>query len=979
MERTSALYERDAEISALTRLVTRAQSGQGGFAAIEGSAGIGKSSLLAQIRTIAAPPTFCVATARGSELEHEYSLGVVRQLFEPLLASGGPERREQLLSGTAGQASPVFEPVTADGTTAERDFAIRHGLLWLTYNLCEQQPVVLLVDDVHWADVASLGFFTYLQPRLDALRLCVVVALRPHESAAELHLLDRIITDPTCRLLRPKALSPTAAFSMVQGEFAKAVPGEPVEDAFLAACHSATGGNPLLLKETVATLLAEHVTPRAANAAQVTTLGPRAVARWVSLRIHRLSAHDLALARAVAVLGEHVPLEQAAALAGLPLSTALQATAHLQRIELLRAGPGQGPSEPIGYTHPVVQAAVYHAMTPEQRRAAHRRAADLLSQAGAEAEQAAAHLLRLPPAKEPHLLSILMRAARDARSRGSPHAAVTYLRRGLGEASTPNERLEVLHQLGRTLQLTDTDASVRYLQQALPLATEVSHHAAIASLLGNGLLLSQRIPEALDVWRQALAQLPPGEPDLTARLLADILSVPLFEPAAPGLRQDILREVGRQRLLGPGPTLGGKFLDCVIAGHDAIVGDPRAVPRALRAMQDGELLQRAAGTTPLALAWWVLICADRPEALTNLDKAVTRAYGEGSTSSLTTALTYRALARLGVGSLTEAEADARDAVQAVETAGISLHRLLLGPFLADILMERGSLDQAQQALDWALESDTLPLTGLLYHLLLRRARLLRLQAKPSDALKAALAAGEAFVAAGGQNPAVLPWQSEAALCLHLLDRDEEAQPLALEELRLARDWGAPLARGRALRIAGLVHRGQKGTAFLQQAVLRLRSSPARLEYAKAAAELGAALRRAGQRTEARSVLAEACDIASRCCAQPLVQQIKAELRAGGTRPRSALAAGIEALTSSERRVAELAAAGRSNREIAQALFVTPKTVEAHLASSYRKLDISNRRQLAAKLPAPAHVNEPAAEPDQEPGAHEINPDSLEST
>ncbi|MCQ6555005.1 AAA family ATPase [Streptomyces sp. C10-9-1] len=953
MERTSALYERDSEVSALASLITLAQTGQGRFAAVEGPAGIGKSSLLTQVRNIAVPSGFSIATARGTELEQEFSFGIVRQLFEPLLAVGGPEEHKHLLSGAAGQAAPVFGPVPGDASTADRDFAVRHGLYWLACNLCEERPVVFVVDDAHWADIASLRFLLYLQPRLSPLKLCVVLALRPDQPAAQRDLLDRIISDPVCQVLRPKALSADAACSLVRREFARAAPGEEVEDAFLAACHRATGGNPLLLKETTATLLAESVEPRAVNAGQVTSLGPRAVARWVSFWIHRLPARHLALARAVAVLGEDTPLEQAAALADVPLTTAMQAMADLQRIELLRPSSGQGPSASTGYAHPVVQAAVYHAMTPERAWAAHRRAADLLSQAGAEAEKAAAHLLRLPPAGDPQLLKILMRAARDAHSRGSPHAAATYLRRGLGEASAPRERLEVLHQLGRTLRLTDTDASVRYLQEALPLASNVHHRAAVASLLGNGLLLSQRIPEALEVWRQALAQLPPGEPDLTARLKADILCIPLFEPAAPDLRQDLLREVGRQRLLRPGSTLGGKFLDCVIAVHDAVVGDPRAVPRALRAVQDGELLHRAIGATPLALAWWVLICADRPEALTSLDHAVTQAYREGSTSSLTTALTYRALAWLRRGSLTEAEADARDAIQATETAGISLHRLILGPLLADILMEQGHLDEAEQALDWALKGDALPLTGLIYHLLLRRAQLLRLQAKPSDALDAALAAGDAFLAAGGQNPAILPWHSEAALCLHLLDRDEEAQPLALEEVRLAHDWGAPLARGRALRVAGLVHRDEQGTALLQQAAHRLRSGPARLEYAKTAAELGAALRRAGQRKNARRLLTEACDIARRCGAQPLVQQINAELRAGGARPRSPLAAGIDALTPSERRVAELAAAGRSNREIAQALFVTPKTVEAHLASSYRKLDISSRRQLGEKLPAPA--------------------------
>ncbi|MFC9582002.1 AAA family ATPase [Streptomyces yangpuensis] len=951
MEPNSALYERDAEMDALTSLVARTGSGRGGFVAVEGPAGIGKSSLLAQVRTVAASSAHRVVAARGSELEHEFSFGIVRQLFEPLLTAAEPEQRGQLLSGAAGQAAPVFGPVTGD-STGEHDFAVRHGLLCLTSNLCEQRPTVLIVDDVHWADVASLRFLIHLQSRIDSLSLCVVVALRPDEPIAERHLLDRIITDPACLLLRPRALSADAASTLVRAEFAGATPGAPVEDAFLAACHSATGGNPLLLKETAALLLAESVAPLAVNAEQVARVGPRAVARWVSLWLRRLPAEDLALAQAVAVLGEHVPLEQAAVLAGLPMDTAMRAAGNLQRIELLRASPLGHETEPVGYRHPVVQAAVYQALAPQHLWALHRQAADMLLQAGAEAEKVAAHLLRLPAARDPQLLVVLMRAARDAQGRGSPHAAVTYLQRALGEAPSDAQRLELLHHLGQTLQLTDTDASVRYLREALPLADSVRRRAEIANQLGNGLMLTQRIPEALEAWGEALAQLPHEEPDLTARLHAAMLSVPLLESAAPGMRHDILREVGRQRLRGPGQTVGGRFLECVIAGHDVVVGDPRGVPRALRVVQDGELLQRAVGLTPLALAWWVLICADRPEALSSLEQAVTQAYTEGSTSSLVAALTYRALARLRRGSLTEAEADAREAIQATETAGISLHHITLGPIMADILMEQGRLDEAENTLDWTLESDDLPLTGLIYHLLLRRARLLRLQAKPGDALDAALAAGEVFVAAGGQNPAVLPWQSEAALCLHLLDRDEEARPLALEEVRLSRDWGAPLARGRALRIAGLVHDGEQGTAFLEESVHRLRPSYARLEYAKAAADHGAALRREGQRTQARRLLTEAFDIAQRCGAQPLLQHINTEIKASGARPRSPLAGGIEALTPSERRVVDLAAAGRSNREIAQALFVTPKTVEAHLASSYRKLDITSRRQLTDRLSAP---------------------------
>ena len=182
-----------------------------------------------------------------------------------------------------------------------------------------------------------------------------------------------------------------------------------------------------------------------------------------------------------------------------------------------------------------------------------------------------------------------------------------------------------------------------------------------------------------------------------------------------------------------------------------------------------------------------------------------------------------------------------------------------------------------------------------------------------------------------------------------LDQHDEARRLAEEELELARDWGAPRALGAALTAVGLARGGAAGLVSLEEAVEVLADSPAKLEHAKARAELGAAFRRANRRADAREHLRHAVELATICGATPLVTRAETELLATGARPRRVALSGVASLTPSERRVAEMAADGPTNREIAQALFVTPKTVEVHLSSAYRKLGISSRSQLAAVL------------------------------
>ena len=265
-------------------------------------------------------------------------------------------------------------------------------------------------------------------------------------------------------------------------------------------------------------------------------------------------------------------------------------------------------------------------------------------------------------------------------------------------------------------------------------------------------------------------------------------------------------------------------------------------------------------------------------------------------------------------------------------------------------MEQGKLEEAAAAL---ARVESFPDTPIVFLLSESRARLRLLRGDLAGGVAELFAAGRRFQSVGGRNPAFLAWRSQAALALLQLGEEDEARRLAAEELELARTWGAPRALGAALRAAGLIEGGKEGLTLLEEAVEVLADSPAKLEHAKARSELGAALRRANRRTEAREQLRRGLELATLCGAVPLAARAETELLATGARPRRISLTGVESLTPSERRVAQLAAEGPTNREIAQALFVTPRTVEVHLTSSYRKLGISSRSQLTAALGEPS--------------------------
>jgi DNA-binding CsgD family transcriptional regulator len=309
----------------------------------------------------------------------------------------------------------------------------------------------------------------------------------------------------------------------------------------------------------------------------------------------------------------------------------------------------------------------------------------------------------------------------------------------------------------------------------------------------------------------------------------------------------------------------------------------------------------------------------------------------------------RAIFQYARGALIEAEADGRAAFETLPHREVWFRAAAHG-WLAQILVERGAIDEAAgllEAVEASVSPDAFSRTPLL------RARAL-VQAARGDhrgALGRALQLGAALAAFGHTNPPVSypAWRSLAAFEHHALGETREALTLAREEVELARAWGAPRTLGRALRILGLIEGGDEGIGLIREAVAVLEPSPARLEHAYALANLGAALRRANHRAEARDYLRQALELAQRSGATLLAEAAHEELVATGARPRRIVQTGAAALTPSERRIAAMAAEGLSNREIAQALFVTLRTVEMHLSNAFRKLGVSSRTQLAAAL------------------------------
>jgi DNA-binding CsgD family transcriptional regulator len=925
-----ALLERDRELGVLEDLIQGALEGRHGLALIEGPAGIGKSRLLAATREAAKGAGFRVLAARGSDLERELPFGVVRQLFEPLLVD--PDDRARWLTGPAQSAARVFEPPDDGAAESDVSFGVLYGLFWVTTSIAADGPLLLLIDDLHWCDPASLRFVAYLERRLEGLNVLVAAAARTSEQPSDSRLLAEIADDPAAVSVHPCELSEAAVTELVRGRL-----GAGAEQPFCAACHESTGGNPLLVRELLKTLQAENVRPDRAHADAIREVGPRAVSRTVLLRLARLPPDVVPVARAVAVLGDGAGLPTVATVAQTDEHRVAVAARALAGAEILRAEP------PLGFVHPLVRDAVYHDLAAAERELLHERAAKALVDLGAAPELVAAQLLAAPSRAQPWVVTRLRDAALAARRRGATDSAVLYLRRALEEPPPAEEREQLLLELGLVEGFVNPPAAVAHISQVHDQLVDPQVRAQAAAMLGRMLLFTGPPQAAATVVQSALADLPAERAGTRQALEALELYTVAFGAQVP----DAAERLARVRATGLQKGVGGSMLSAVAAWDWALRGGTaqECSELALALLADGWLIALDAGFMALVAAR-VLVVADRDEALTVCESALSAAQQMGSLIGVSSVNVWRGWTWLARGELAEAETALREGLEGIRLLEeqIGAGMAYAAGFLARVLIERGDLDGARAA----LTSCPQPTPGSDGEAVVRGTTVELLLAD-GDWRRALVEADLDRERLGDvDNVAWAPWRSLKARALDGLERRDAARTLLEEELVKARHWGAPGSLARTLRLLGTI-RHEDGLDLLHEAVETADGSPARLEHAKALTALGSALRLARKPSDARAPLRDAFEIASHCGAQPLAEHARNELYAAGGRPRRQALTGPESLTPSERRVADLAAAGQSNRDIARALYVTPKTVEVHLTSVYRKLGIRSRAGLADVL------------------------------
>lgn len=911
---------------------------------VEGPAGIGKTRLLEAARECADGRGMAVLTARASELDRDFPFGVVRQLFEPLVAGADEDRRIALLRGAASSAAPLVGLGGSDDARAAGDadsaLAHFHALYWLVANLADEGPLALVIDDLHWADASSLRFLQFVLPRLDELPILVAAAARTSEPSVGGGPLDAIAMDALTLVLRPAPLGEDAVTSLVAG----ALGGDP-DPRFCEACREATGGNPFLLRELLRELAAEHVAP-GEDVSLVRQLAPPTVARAVLLRLARLGADAMAIARAVAVLGDGTPLRRAAALAELSEARAGESAARLAQVDILDR------ARPLSYAHPILRAAVYADLDPGVRSRLHSDAAALLAEEGEGVDAIAVHLLPTEPAGDPSVVEMLREAATRALARGASSTAVVCLQRALSEPPPADVHGSVVLELAAAeLRAGKPAAASEHFSEGLRIVEDPRSRVRYAGQQHLALLALGRRDEAFALLERIVDETAPADRELALLLEADLIATAYFDRS----RLEWVRgRLERYRGKLSGATQGERMLMATQAHLDTVFSQQPAevvADAAERALASGRLLDETAGTSATFFqAIDVLLLADRLEpARRELDRALDRARRRGSAPVFAFASGWRCWLMAREGNLVEAEADGRSCAEVSLSQGwFEVVPLMLGNLL-DVLVDRGELEDADQLLR---ESGMYERPADDYRAFDRAAYArMRLLIARGD-LEAARTDFHALAIRNRKErwttyPAYVP----AALVAPALvaDDPDAARAEAERTLHGARSWGTPRAIGTAMHAAALVEEGTQRLDLLEEASSVLESSPARLEHARALTDFGGALRRAKHTTAARDPLRRALDIADACGARPLADRAHHELRAAGARPRRPRTSGANALTASERRIAVMAAEGLSNPEIAQALFVTKKTVESHLSNVYRKLDIDSRRHLSAAL------------------------------
>ncbi|WP_165436300.1 helix-turn-helix transcriptional regulator [Amycolatopsis suaedae] len=919
---TAPLFGREAELDLLRVQATRAVGDRRAqVVLVTGEFGAGKSALLDAAATRARADGFAVVTGKGMPLETRLPGGLVNQLSDGL-------RR---LIGEPGPAHPATEP---EGDQESDALAAFHALV---RDAAGRGPLLLAIDDAHLADPWSLRCLAYTRVRVADLPILALLTINrgqpPHGE----------VTLPDVTGCGPRTVDLTGLPECGVADLVATTTGHR-DPAFTAACREMTGGNPYLLRSLVGVVRRRFGSPAELGIDELRELGDASLGEVLRVRL-RPHPGAARVARAVAVLGQDATLDAIAELAGLDQRATLRAVETLVRLRIL------ADSYPPAYTYPYLRNTMLADMCVAERAANHAHAAKLLHDAGVACRRVAGHLLAAGPIRLPWGVEVLRKAAREAVPDGRAEFARRCLARALDEPMPPDQALAVRLELGHVEYGIDRTAGKARLREALGKAEDPTGAAAVTEAMVLRSCGIAGIRLALSVAIQVVARLGAVDHDLAQGLrYLTYLAAAGGDPSSSGCAARVYDELCAEE---PGdPRLRRARAVLTAVGHlrsgDSAGEALRRVAEAL----GGEPIPAISLSYPFAL--FVPLLADQPDQADRFCQQVgsdTAPRDHHLRKGTASSIAEGAIAQTR-GDLPKARAFLEAPLRTFEDMGAVAEcpmATLCLAWLVEVLVDLGRPEDAAELLERNALTGVLPEVFPHALLLHARGRLRLADGDPKAGLADLLECGRRLRARGVVNPAILDWRGHAVRAYLALDMREPAAKLAKEGLRAARRWGTPRTVGLALLAVGLSTEDTlEAERALAEAVEALAASRARQHYAEASAELGTLLRRRGRPEDAVPHLRRAVELAARCAAKPLARMAADELRAaeGTLRPGRDT---VHGLTKQETRIAGMAARGLTNRQIADALHLTRRTVELHLSGAYRKLGISGRADLSTAL------------------------------
>ncbi|MEU9849459.1 AAA family ATPase [Streptomyces sp. NPDC047985] len=874
MKQSRPLYEREPELAAAAQAVDALCGSQaaGGLLVFSGEAGIGKTALLDEIRSMAAERC-TVWSARGGETVTSVPFHVVRQLLQPAFDQFQPDEVRALFGPWYEIAAPALGLAEPSGPQADPQ-GVRDGLDFVVARLASRlshRPLLLIVDDAHWADGETLAWLSSFTERLGELPVLVVRAHRPEEMAAR-H--QGAATGDTCpRQIRValRALTPDATAELV-----RAALGEHADDPFCREVWAVTGGNPYEAVELVAKVQDRELAPLEESAGLLRELGASARGSGLVARLERLGTNATRFAWAVAVLGTDISQDLAATLAGMTQAEAADCTALLREARIVTG------FDPLEFVHPLIASAIYRSIPPATRTAFHGRAAWAITRAGLGAAAASRHLLEVHPDDDPELVEQLREASRQHLAVGAPEAARRCLERALEEPPHPDIKAIVLYELGCATLLTSPATTVRHLRDALDMPgldetqrIDATYRLAAAHSHNN------QLKEAASALAAEAARTAPG-PGLMRLQAAHFLweGMQGTEDDGPARSERLARNAdhltGRDNAERALLTL--RAFDAMMRGENAQL----IVDLCERALVDGHPARGLGWTdtewgfefpTLVGITYAFTDQLDRAEAL--FGEAVRAFEISGwSGAHLAFAHTLLGLVHRRRGRLAEAEGFLREGLRLADRVGSGLPvHWDAACLLIDTLIARGRVAEAREIADRYDFGPPYPSAMVLPDAPCLRGRLLLAEGRTKEAVSELETAGQAIEVRGRFNGVWAPWAGDLARALAEDDPQRAAQ-LATAYRVHAERFGTDTAIGEALRCVALFARPEDAVHLLAEAVRHLEASPSAYEHALALVDYGIAVRSPRE-------LARAHKLATACGAESLADrahQARASIR-----------------------------------------------------------------------------------------------------